>query len=273
MQNELRRCVEDGRLVYYRASADSQFWDNHWRDWVSKSVFRGPQRGRLGLLNKPFVRWLPKTGRILEAGCGLGQVVMALRARGWDAEGIDYSAETVARVLELFPDLPIRDGDVRSIPCEDGAFAGYVSLGVVEHRREGPAPYLQEAFRVLHPGGIAIISVPHFHPLRRRKACQGKYDTASDGIPFYQYAFSISEISALLREAGFEVLDAIPYDGFKGIKDEYPHLKRPLQILQKVPILGWCVKRWLKHCAYGHMVAMVCRRPEPVSSSGLKTAA
>ena len=35
-------------------------------------------------------------------------------------------------------DLPVREGDVTRLDVRDGSFAGYVSLGVMEHRREGP---------------------------------------------------------------------------------------------------------------------------------------
>lgn len=270
--DRFRRCVENGRLVYYYEDTNSDYWDSHWDAQIAEKGFRRAQRGSLGLLETPFTRWLPREGRILEAGCGMGQVVMALRARGWDAEGLDYSKKTVSRMRELFPDLPLHAGDVTQIDRGDNTYAGYISLGVIEHRQAGPEPYLNEAFRVLRPGGTAIFSVPHMHAIRQWKAKHGKYDSSSDGIPFYQYAFSVAEIRGILAENGFDVVGALPYDGFKGIKDELPQLKRWLQFGRKVPIAGWVLKRWLKHCRFGHMVAMICRKPD-VSTQSLPRAA
>ncbi len=126
---------------------------------------------------------------------------MALRQRGWLVEGVDYSEDTVAALHELFPDLPIRIADVTQLDVPDGHYGGYISIGVVEHRREGPEPFLSEALRVLRSGGIAVITVPYLNSLRRLKARWGCYRGASHGLPFYQYAFSADEICEYLRSA------------------------------------------------------------------------
>ena len=47
-----------------------------------------------------------------------------------------------------------------SLPYEDSSISGYLSFGVIEHFIEGPHEALAEAFRVLRPGGIAIITTP-----------------------------------------------------------------------------------------------------------------
>jgi hypothetical protein len=56
------------------------------------------------------------------------------------------------------------------MPYADGSLAGYLSFGVVEHFREGPFVVLTEAFRVLRPGGVAIITTPAPGYARRLKA-------------------------------------------------------------------------------------------------------
>lgn len=213
---------EGQRLAFYSSRADRRFWDRHWRSIITASSYRSAREGLLGWFEEPFTRYLPVSGKILEAGCGMGQYVMALRARGYDTEGVEWSKETVTRVKELFPALPIRVGDVRHLRVKEGTYHGYISLGVIEHRRQGPDPYLKEAWRLLIPGGIAMFSVPHFNVLRRLKASLGFYRDHRGNEQFYQYAFSERELDVLLKKHGFRIADHWRYDGFKGLKEEIP---------------------------------------------------
>lgn len=225
------RRVEQGRLVYYRRAADPAFWDEHWRRHITDRTYQAAEGGGLGELEAPFAEWLPRDGRILEAGCGSGYFVVALRSRGWDCEGVELAPETVARVRELRPDAPVRRGDVAALDADDDTYAGYISLGVVEHVRSGPAPILAEARRVLRPGGVALVSVPWFNPLRRLKARLGFYRGSPGDLEFYQYAFHENEIEALIEAAGLRVRAVTGYDPLKGLRDEV----RPLRALVDSP--------------------------------------
>ena len=167
------RKVEQGRLAYYLEPATAEFWDHHWSGALDRSSYVEAEAGQLAWFEEPFTRYLPASGTILEAGCGIGLYVVALRKRGYNVVGVEWAARTVERVRSIFPGIPVTSGDVTALDVPDGTYAGYVSLGVMEHRREGPEPFLREAFRVLAPGGIAMISVPHFHVLRRLKGFAG----------------------------------------------------------------------------------------------------
>ena len=257
------RIVENGRLAYYLEAADADFWNNHWKTYFSVESYAGAEAGALGSFEEIFTTHLPRTGHILEAGCGLGHYVVALHARGYQVEGVEWSEETVAAVKNLYPDLAIRVGDVTRLDAPDGYHAGYISLGVVEHRHDGPEPYLREAWRVLKPGGVALISVPYFHPLRRLKARLGIYQGRPEGLEFYQYAFTETDFAALLQTAAFEIIDQMLYAGFKGVKDEIPLLRQ----MFKWRGIGWRLQRWLQSWEWaernlGHMILFVCRKAQ-----------
>lgn len=257
------RIVENGRLAYYLETADVGFWNNHWKTYFSVESYAGAEAGALGPLEEVFTSHLPRPGRILEAGCGLGHYVVALRARGYQVEGVDWAEEIVAAVRSLYPGLSIRVGDAMRLDVPDGYYAGYISLGVVEHRHGGPEPYLREAWRVLKPGGVAIISVPCFHPLRQLKARLGLYRGRPDGLEFYQYAFSEAEFTALLQAARFEVIEWRLYGGFKGVKDEIPLLRQMFRWRG----IGWRLQRWLQAWEWaernlGHLILFVCRKAQ-----------
>jgi SAM-dependent methyltransferase len=262
----LRR-VEGARLAYYFQAADAGYWEAHWREVVSAEFYASAARGELGPFESIFPRYLPGGGRVLEAGCGLGQYVLALRERGYDAEGIDWAADTVSEARRRFRDLPVRQGDATAIDVSDGFYSGYISLGVVEHRREGPQPFLDEAARVLRPGGMALIAVPQFHLLRRAKAALGAYRDEVAQASFYQYAFRAQELAELCRTAGFEVIARQGYDAYKGLKDEWRLFARVFARRFAGRDLGYLTQRVLQRVrplesALGHMVMLVCRKPE-----------
>lgn len=255
------RRVEGGRLAYYRAAADERFWDAHWETRVSAETYAGARRGELPFIEGVLLRHLPREGRILEAGCGLGQYVLGLSARGYPCEGVEWSRATVERVRAVVPELAIRTGDVTALDVPDGHYAGYISLGVVEHRQAGPDPFLQEAWRVLRPGGVALIAVPHLHALRRVKATVGWYRGRPTGLEFYQYAYSGRQMRAFLAQAGFRVIETRGYDPYKGLKDEWRGMVRVFRL----PVVGRRLERWWRRSRWakrhvGHMMMYVCRK-------------
>jgi SAM-dependent methyltransferase len=225
IDNNAQRRMENGRLVYYAKAANTTYWDNFWGERRSSEWYERAEKGKLPWWLDQVIHYLPRPGRILEAGCGLGQHVLALCHKGYDAEGVDWGMETVETVKSLYPDLPIRQGDVTQLDVNDGFYAGYISLGVVEHRKEGPEPYLKEAHRVLETGGTAFISVPYINRLRQLKASLGLYRGQPDDLDFYQYAFTKNQFRRYLLGFGFEVIEEVPYGSISGLMDEIPLLR------------------------------------------------
>jgi SAM-dependent methyltransferase len=255
------RRVEGRRLVYYGRSPDADFWAEQWERHPSSARYAWAEQGGLGPLEGITERYLPRGSRVVEAGCGLGQHVVALRVRGYAVEGVEWAQATVQAVLARYPDLPIRQGDVTSLAVPDGYYRGYVSLGVVEHRGEGPEPFLREAYRVLADDGVAFISVPWFHGLRRLKAMIGLCRQNPGGLAFYEYAFTVPEFTAILGTCGFRVLEVTAYGGFKGVTDEVGLLRAVMRWRGA----GWRLHNWLQDSPWvsrrlGHMALFVCRK-------------
>ncbi len=258
--NSFVRRVENGRLVWYKRAADAAFWDEHWATQISNELYEKAEQGELGYFEDIFTEYLPTEGRILEAGCGSAYYVLALRQRGYDIEGIDWAEKTIKQVVSIRPDLPVTVGDVTCLAIPDHWYSAYISLGVVEHLFDGPLPVLAEAWRVLKPGGVALISVPNFNVLRRIKAFLGLYGGIPQELEFYQYAFRESEFDAFLCKSGFLVLRHFHYSGFKCINDELPVLQK----LTKVPVLWKLVDMFYKATwldeKFGHMTMAICRK-------------
>ena len=253
------RRVERNRLIYYEATADQAFWDRHWRDNFSDKMYDRAERGFLDQFESIFTRYLPKNALILEAGCGLGQFVLALGARGYTIEGVEWGRETVEFAHKHYPDLPVKVGDVTKLDVPDGYYSAYISIGVWEHRRNGPDPFVKEAVRIIKPGGIGLISVPYFNPLRRLKAWLGFYQDNVEGLDFYQYAYSKNEFAEILEHGGLHVVESVVLSPYKGITDE-------------ISLLRW-LDRWLLSRLliqailslpifrkFGHSILFVCNK-------------
>lgn len=99
--------------------------------------------------------------RVLDLGCGRGEVLLACARRGADVAGIDYSPAAVEisrETLGAVPGADVREGDVTRLPWPDASFDRVLSGDVIEHLHpaDGEA-MLREAHRVLRPGGTLVL--------------------------------------------------------------------------------------------------------------------
>jgi len=159
-----------------------------------------------------FLQHLPQGAPILDAGCGLARWVVYLRRRGYKVLGIDQAHGALVQARRFDGSLPLFSGDTTTLPLRDGSLGGIISLGVVEHVPAGPVPALRELYRVLQPGGVALVAVPYNNPWRRcvinhlRRLRDWQKRRAGLKLDFAEYRFSARELRAFLTEAGFEVL-------------------------------------------------------------------
>ena len=117
-----------------------------------------------------FYELLPRSGgRVLDVGCGEGRLTRELRRRGHDAVGIDVAPRLVelARARDAGGDY--RAGVAERLPFEDATFELVVAFNVLMNVDE-PARAIEEAARVLRPGGRLCVSI--VHPL----ASSGSWD-------------------------------------------------------------------------------------------------
>lgn len=97
--------------------------------------------------------------RVLDIGCGVGQVVARLTEAGFEAHGVDVSEPNIERAKQFCPRCQLYDG--RKLPFPDGHFASAGALNVLEHVEE-PEAFITELVRVVQPGGKIVISSPNF---------------------------------------------------------------------------------------------------------------
>lgn len=97
--------------------------------------------------------------RVLDVGCGVGQVVARLQAAGFEAHGVDVSQPNIERARQVTNRCQVYDG--KKLPYADGFFASAGALNVLEHVEE-PEAFIQELVRVVKIGGRVVLSSPNF---------------------------------------------------------------------------------------------------------------
>jgi len=147
----------------------------------SRSYFDLTPAGR-SLINTldPLIRhWI--TGRVLDAGAG----------RLTYTDRLSSKAERVVS----FDRFRVRDGldtigDLAGMPFSTGSFDSIFCSQVLEHVPE-PLRVLSEFARILRPGGVLVLSVPHLAHLHNE--------------PHDYFRYTEFGLRHLLKEAGLEV--------------------------------------------------------------------
>jgi len=97
--------------------------------------------------------------RVLDVGCGVGQVVKRLQEAGCEAHGVDVSEPNIAKARRFSAHCQVYDG--KKLPSADAFFEAAGALNVLEHVEE-PEAFITELARVVRPGGRIVLSSPNF---------------------------------------------------------------------------------------------------------------
>jgi len=177
--------------------------------WDDAADYEVTQEILQTVLSREFV---PRRGRLLELGCGAGNITLWLGARGYEVHGVDISPVAIGWARQRAGlskrKADFREGNVVTLhgwPRDkfDVVLDGHCLHCIIGSDR---ARTLRSAFRVLKPGGCLIVHTmvgPHVP-----KAVKG-YDRRSrcqivDGVAV-RYFGRPDEILAELGAAGFRV--------------------------------------------------------------------
>jgi SAM-dependent methyltransferase len=123
----------------------------YWRDQIRFSVMAVPYRRR---------------GRLLDVGCGVGDLLAQMTQLGWQAEGveIDPAVIEVCRARGL----TVHKGTLYAQHFPDNHFDAVTAKHVVEHMHD-PCAFLRECARILKPGGQLVMLTPNLDSLGHQK--------------------------------------------------------------------------------------------------------
>jgi SAM-dependent methyltransferase len=156
--------------------------DNHW--W-----FASRTRALLAMMD-PI---LPgRDLRLLDVGCGAGNMIHHLSRYG-QVKGVEIDPRPVAVAHQRGYDVDQGDA-TQGLDYGDASFDTVSALDVIEHN-EDDMSILREMFRVLKPGGHAVITVPAFMWLWSH----------NDDINAHLRRYTVGELRRKLQEAGFRI--------------------------------------------------------------------
>ena len=196
------------------------------------------------------------------------RILQWVEHEGAEVFGVDLSNPVLHMARKEFGDalLTAVNADVRSLPFADASFDAIYSMGTIEHFPETEAA-VRELFRVLKPGGRAIVGVPNRHdPFLRPLMVAILYRLGLYGYGF-EKSYSRKALRRMLEAAGFVVTgdDAILFiPGWLRMLDLFCHTRYPS--VARFTAAGIRVFTWIDaHVPavrrYGYLLAATGERP------------
>lgn len=160
-------------------------------------LFRG---GRARRLDARVPEVAGRRRRALDIGCGDGEFLAQLAARGWDCHGSELSPLTGQRAAGR-TGLAIRTGVLPADAFAPASLDAVSIWHVLEHLRD-PDRVLAHCARWLAPGGLLLLAVPNVASWQAR-AFSGHWFHLDP--PFHLFHFDASSLTRTLFDAGFDV--------------------------------------------------------------------
>jgi SAM-dependent methyltransferase len=139
-------------------------------------------------------------GRLLDVGCGTGDLAAVFMGHGWQVSGIEPSSQAAEFAREAGVDAV--NGTLADAPWEDSHFDAIVFNHSLEHI-DKPAEALAEAARLLRPGGLLAVAVPNFGSWHRRLFGSAWFQL---DLPRHLQHFDRGSLGSLVQRSGMRPL-------------------------------------------------------------------
>jgi 2-polyprenyl-3-methyl-5-hydroxy-6-metoxy-1,4-benzoquinol methylase len=157
-----------------------------------------------------LVSQLPR-GKLLDVGCGVGNIGAKLGELGFQVTGIDHSAKAVNLARERGLEAEVCDLDSEKLTYGDETFDVVWAGDVIEHVFD-PINLLKQLNRVLKKGGCLCLSVPNEFQLRTRlallikgRSCQS-FTYKTQLIDHHHTHFSLDLLEFMLAESALKII-------------------------------------------------------------------
>lgn len=199
--------AEANRVLEKRRIEETRFFDSIAEDWekLKKEII-----GKVNL-NSMIREVVPLANTIVDMGCGIGDLLGALREKSGRVIGVDKSLKMLAEAKRRFANdgknVDLRIGELEHLPLGDGE-ADLAVINMVLHHVLDPIKIFREAYRVLKKGNIFIIvDLLNHHVERMRERYGDRW-----------LGFSITDINRWLDKSGFNIGKVDYFELKKGLR-------------------------------------------------------
>ena len=140
-------------------------------------------------------------GRIVDVGCGRGDLAAQLIERGWRASGVEPSegACEVARARGI----DARLGTLDTVDLEAEGYDAAVFQHSLEHVTD-PSVALAKTRVALKPGGVVVVVIPNFGSWQRRRFGSRWFHL---DLPRHRVHFTPKALARSMEQAGLSVVE------------------------------------------------------------------
>jgi ubiquinone/menaquinone biosynthesis C-methylase UbiE len=160
---------------------------------------------KIGNINLSIFK-LQRGARILDVGCGIGNISKRLSAYGYEIIALDREVKLLSSLKDIvnntkrtFP-MYIVAADAKGLPFKDSFFDGIIMAEVLEHI-ENPKEALSECNRILKTNGMFCLSVPSSYTEKFYGLLHPKYFENAGHINI----FKKDSLCDLLKKSRFKV--------------------------------------------------------------------
>jgi len=169
------------------------------REYYTKVYYKEPLEtlpalARIKPAHEPLFTRVAKMARkkkVLDIGCGEGYLLSKLQPQP-ELYGTDMAPSAIRVAKSRIKEGNFCLGNATNIPFNSNIFDCIICTEVLEHIAGNDA--VKEIYRVLKPGGVALITVPN-----------GK-GPSGESHPSHIRSFTFESITAFLEETGFEIV-------------------------------------------------------------------
>lgn len=162
---------------------------------------------------------IPETSRVLDVGCGYGRIAVPLAAVGHRVTGVDIAPALITEARRRAQDAGVQvevvSASMTELPFPDASFDVVLCLWSAFHELLEEAEQVaasREMWRVLAPGGFALVEGPEYAPPTEDELDTGVRRGPDNRWSWYlidgglnpHFAHDAQSLSQVVRKAGIE---------------------------------------------------------------------
>lgn len=149
-----------------------------------------------------FLKYVPKKGKILDIGCGVGVDSSYIKSKGYIPTGIDISKKMLEIAKKKNPQVDFRLGDMRKLNFKNDSYNGIIaSYSLIHIPKNEVSGIISNLYKILKKGGIIYLG------LQSGKSCEIFIDEPfKHGESLFLNIMSLKEIKVILEKEGFKIV-------------------------------------------------------------------